>query len=173
MPNLVLIQNTYTDNASLFRVLEYVLRTGIIGGYALDPEHAYQQMMMVKKAFHKTGGVQLKHFFVSLSNRDMERAGIDDLLRLGFQIGKKLGEYQLAYGVHMNTNHLHLHCVMNTVSFVDGHKFSAGLQAFWRIRALLQMRFPKTNVGIYYSYPTSSLNRYSGDDRYDEFLKLF
>ena len=115
MPNLVLIQNSYPDNASLFRVLAYVLKTGIVGGYALDPEYAYQQMMMVKKAFHKLGGVQLKHFFISLSYRDMERTNINDLLNLGFQIGKELGEYQLAYGVHMNTNHLHLHCVMNTV----------------------------------------------------------
>ena len=70
----------------------------------------------------------------------MERFGIDDLLSLGFQIGKKLVGYQLAYSVHTDKNHFHLHCVMNTVSFVDGHKFSSGMPAFWKIRKLLQRR---------------------------------
>lgn len=56
MPNIILIQNDYPDASVLLNVLNYAFRSGMIGGYALDPNEAYRQMMMVKEAYHKTGG---------------------------------------------------------------------------------------------------------------------
>lgn len=53
MPKIVLIENNYPTSESLYRVLNYVLRSDLIGGYALDPVHAYRQMMMLKKLIIK------------------------------------------------------------------------------------------------------------------------
>ena len=171
MSNIILIENTYPDSASLSSVLNYIFRSGIIGGYALDPQNAYHQMMMVKRAFHKEDGVQLKHFVVSFSTAEMYRYDTDDLLRLGFEIGQLFQEYQLAYAIHYDTEHIHLHCVMNTVSFVDGHKYSGGLSLFWALRKKLERRFPRSDVGIYRSLPNSSLNRYSNTNE-DYLLRI-
>ena len=103
MPNILLIENTYPDPASLSRVLNYIFRSNIIGGYALDPQNASHQMMLVKRAFHKEDGVQLKHFVVSFSTAEMYRYDTDDLLHLGFEIGQLFQEYQLAYAIHYDS----------------------------------------------------------------------
>ena len=34
--------------------------------------------------------------------------------------------YQICYGVHLNTDDLHIHFALNTVSFIDGKLFSEG-----------------------------------------------
>ena len=68
MPNILVVRNTYPDLPALKRVLRYVDKTQFLGGYAVDPDFAFDQMRLVKEAYHKTEGVQLKHFIVSFSN---------------------------------------------------------------------------------------------------------
>ena len=49
MPNIILIQNEYLDSESLLHVLNYVLDSDTVGGYALSTNHASSEMMMVKQ----------------------------------------------------------------------------------------------------------------------------
>ena len=161
MPNIVLVQNDYPDQGSLSRVINYITKSDIIGGYAVDPYHAFRQMEMVKSAFHKNGGIQLKHFFITFSLDEALRIDLDQVLDLGFQVGRLFQEYQLVYAVHLDGSHLHLHCVMNAVSFLDGHKYSDGLAGFWKLKTMLNQKFPKSDIGLYRSYPNSEYNTYS------------
>lgn len=165
MPNVIIINQDYYDAISLKNVTNYVKRLGIFGGYALDPSHAFDQMILVKRKFHKTNGIQLKHFLISFSNSEMYRLDFDDLLNIGFQTGVLFAEYQMVYGVHYDTAHFHLHVAMNTVSFVDGHKYSDGLAVFWKLKSWLQQMFPKSLVNVYYSIP-NTVNEFSftGED---------
>lgn len=163
MPNIILVNRDYLDANALKNATTYVMRLGIIGGYAIDPNHAYDQMMLIKTAFHKTEGVQLKHFVVTFSTRELYRLDFDDILNLGFQIGKFFGEYQMVYGVHYDTDHFHLHCALNTVSFVDGHKYCDGLSGFWELKKMLQQLFPRSYVNIFRSFP-GTINEYSFTD---------
>lgn len=48
MPDVILIRNQYPDAAALHRVLDYVCRSGMIGGYAVDPVYAFREFMLVK-----------------------------------------------------------------------------------------------------------------------------
>lgn len=171
MPNIILIRNNYSDRASLLRVINYVTRSDIIGGYALDPDHAYRQMEMVKVAYHKEDGLQLKHFVVTFSHAEAFRTGVDELLDLGFQIGCLFREYQMVYAVHLDAMHLHLHIVMNTVSFRDGHKYRDGVAGFWKLKNLLWQTFSTAEPGIYESYANSTYNRYSYSSE-DELLRI-
>lgn len=93
MPNLLIVRNSYLDLGSVQRLLNYVLRTSFYGGYAIDPEQAYDQMRLVKEAYHKTEGVQLKHFLLTFSHEEMMHLDFKDLLELGFQVGKVLERY--------------------------------------------------------------------------------
>ena len=90
MPNLLIVRNSYPDLESVQRLLNYVLRTSFYGGYAIDPEQAYDQMRLVKEAYHKTEGVQLTHFLLTVSHEEMMHLDFKDLLELGFQVGKVL-----------------------------------------------------------------------------------
>lgn len=171
MPNIILIQNDYLTEQSLSKVLNYVTRSAIIDGYAVDPRYAYQQMKMIKKASHKEDGVQLKHFIIAFSHEEAFNVSMDDLMDLGFQIGSFFREYQMVYAVHLDSSHLHLHCVMNTVSFLTGHKYSNGHSDFWGLKSMLQHKYPNSIIGLYTSFPNSRLNRFSFSDE-DYILKL-
>ena len=143
MPNLLIVRNSYPDLESVQRLLNYVLRTSFYGGYAIDPEYAFDQMRLVKEAYHKTEGVQLKHFLLTFSHEEMMHLDFKDLLELGFQVGKVLERYQIVYCIHLDSDYIHMHFVMNTVSFEDGKKYSDGLVGFQRIKDFLEKRFPK------------------------------
>ena len=143
MPNLLIVRNSYLDLGSVQRLLNYVLRTSFYGGYAIDPEQAYDQMRLVKEAYHKTEGVQLKHFLLTFSHEEMMHLDFKDLLELGFQVGKVLERYQIVYCIHLDSDYIHMHFVMNTVSFEDGKKYSDGLVGFQRVKDFLEKRFPK------------------------------
>lgn len=143
MPNLLIVRNSYPDLGSVQRLLNYVLRTPFYGGYAIDPEQAYDQMRLVKEAYHKTEGVQLKHFLLTFSHEEMMHLDFKDLLELGFQVGKVLERYQIVYCIHLDSDYIHMHFVMNTVSFEDGKKYSDGLVGFQRVKDFLEKRFPK------------------------------
>lgn len=160
MPNLILVRNEYQDYRALRRVLTYVLRSNLYGGYGIDPSRAYEQMVFVKEAYHKKSGVQLKHFFITFHDREMLYVGFEDILQLGFDVGKYFGEYQMAYGIHLDSNHVHLHFVMNTTSFMDGHKYSDGLSKFNALCRYLRERFPRFEVHLFQS------GYYSADDPY-------
>lgn len=148
MPNLLIVRNSYPDLGSVQRLLNYVLRTSFYGGYAIDPEQAYDQMRLVKEAYHKTEGVQLKHFLLTFSHEEMMHLDFKDLLELGFQVGKVLERYQIVYCIHLDSDYIHMHFVMNTVSFEDGKKYSDGLVGFQRIKDFLEKRFPKWNTQL-------------------------
>lgn len=148
MPNLLIVRNSYPDLESVQRLLNYVLRTSFYGGYAIDPEQAYDQMRLVKEAYHKTEGVQLKHFLLTFSHEEMMHLDFKDLLELGFQVGKVLERYQIVYCIHLDSDYIHMHFVMNTVSFEDGKKYSDGLVGFQRVKDFLEKRFPKWNTQL-------------------------
>ena len=158
MPNLILVRNEYQDYRALRRVLTYVLRSNLYGGYGIDPARAYEQMVFLKEAYHKKCGVQLKHFFITFRDREMLYVGFEDILQLGFDVGKYFGEYQMVYGIHLDSNHVHLHFVMNTTSFRDGHKYSDGLSKFNALCRYLRERFPRFEVHLFQS------GHYSADD---------
>lgn len=148
MPNLLIVRNSYPDLESVQRLLNYVLRTSFYGGYAIDPEQAYDQMRLVKEAYHKAEGVQLKHFLLTFSHEEMMHLDFKDLLELGFQVGKVLERYQIVYCIHLDSDYIHMHFVMNTVSFEDGKKYSDGLVGFQRVKDFLEKRFPKWNTQL-------------------------
>jgi hypothetical protein len=115
-------------------------------------------MKLIKSAFYKRSGVQLKHFIVSFSNEDMCRLSVEEMMDLAWQISAYLKEYQIVYGVHLDTDHTHIHFVMNTVSFEDGHKFSDGLLPFRKVCTALKAQYPYSKVHLCYSDPRVDKN---------------
>lgn len=71
MPNVVIVRNTYPDDAALNNVIHYALnKAAFYGGHGITPEigAAQMQMQFVKRAFYQTDALQLKHFFITYSH---------------------------------------------------------------------------------------------------------
>lgn len=164
MPNVILIRNQYPDKESLFRVLEYALSGIIVGGYGTNPDYAYSQMMMVKQAYRKTDGVQLKHFALSFSHHEFMELDWEDVLKIAYATCHIFCEYQIAFSIHVNADHIHVHFVMNTVSFLDGRKYAAGHTKFYEVLAMLKSEFPQFENHFFQSRKYSEGSPYSIDD---------
>ncbi|MCI6435888.1 MAG: relaxase/mobilization nuclease domain-containing protein [Clostridiales bacterium] len=170
MPNVILIRNEYPDTRSLYHVIDYVLGKAVIrGGYGVDCDitSAKEQMHFVKQAFHKTERLQLKHFIISFAGSEAALVDFDEFLQLGFLTGQLFREYQMVYGVHLDGSHIHMHFVMNTTSFLDGHQYCDGLSMFNRMCDLLRDRYPRYSVHLCTSRHFSKGKPYTKADFYD------
>ena len=43
-------------------------------------------------------------------------------------------EYQIAYAVHTNTSNVHIHMVMNQVSYLDGHRYEGKKKDYYAFK---------------------------------------
>lgn len=163
MPNIILIKNEYNNTTALRNVLAYVLRKSIIyGGYGLDVNYAFEQMCLVKEVYHKTDGCQLLHVIIAFKAHELQFINFDGMTELCYMIGDLLKRHQMVYAVHCHNTSAHLHLAINTINFVDGRRLSDANSALYKIKALLRNRLPRCCANIYYSYPNSECNRYTG-----------
>lgn len=85
-------------------------------------DNVVQEMMETKRIFDKENGVLGYHGFQSFCEGEVTP-------EIAHKIGIKLAEelwgdrFQVVVTTHLNTNHIHNHFVLNSVSFVDGMKY--------------------------------------------------
>lgn len=151
MPDVILIRNQYPDAAALHRVLDYVCRSKMIGGYAVDPVYAFREFMLVKSAYQNIDGRQLLHFIVSFSTTVAYRLSADDMLALGYDICHLFPRHQVVYALHTDSAHCHLHFVVNSVSFEDGKSTSADSMIFPgpRFSARMLSAFERAHLPVF------------------------
>ena len=78
-------------------------------------------MQMTKQRFRKTGGTQFCHFVQSFSADDDITPQEVNAIGLEFA-QRQFSDFEVVVAIHVDTGHLHNHFVVNSVSFVDGHK---------------------------------------------------
>lgn len=139
---LKIISKSDADKGYLKNAVDYITRnieTIYYGGVNICPERAYKQMRKVKKYYGKTGGNQLVHFIVCFDEyvRDMGKT-VDYARRIAEYYKSK---YQIIFGIHSEVrsnngggvkSQLHVHFIMNTVSFKDGRMFAEGKGDIYR-----------------------------------------
>lgn len=87
-----------------------------------DEKIAFKEMVKTKKHFGKDKGIVGYHGFQSFPEGEVTP-------KVAHEIGVKLAEelwgdkYEVLVSTHINTNHIHNHFVINSVSFVDGKKY--------------------------------------------------
>ena len=93
-----------------------------VSGINCSPETAYEEMIITKKEFHKEDGILAFHAFQSFAENEVDA-------KTCHEIGIKLAEemwgdrFEVVVSTHLNTNHLHNHFVINSVSFKDGKRY--------------------------------------------------
>lgn len=127
MPNIKIAPGDYLNGDALEReIYGYVYpQAFIIGGLAVDPNFAVEQMRMIKEVWNQTAGKQLHHFILSFS--PWESSKITDVRKLE-KLAYSVCEYfadtnQIVFGIHDN-GRLHVHFVINSVNYLTGKKFT-------------------------------------------------
>ena len=126
MPVLKIV-NGYDNIDAPEKLIDYILRKSrFFGGCAVDVNHAAEQMHFVKAVWNAADGRQMYHFIVSFSDKELYSIDIDDAIGLAESICNYLGEErQIIYGIHLDTDNLHIHFALNTVSYLNGRRYAS------------------------------------------------
>ena len=146
MPILKIIEESYSNKDAMVNVINYICRGPFIGGLGVNPNCAALQMSLVKYVWYKTGGRQVRHFIVSFAGN--ESTDPDELMAYGYAIANYYYEkgFQVVFGVHTNTGHLHIHFAVNTVNFRNGYMYGDGWSDAGLLRKYIQDLMPRWAV---------------------------
>ena len=117
----------YFDEMAKEDVISYVIDDNKMihnysGGVQVDEHDIAGSMKQVSAHFQKETGVQIRHFIISFESYELSNPLIVN--EIAMHVVRYLGkEYQAIYAVHENTESLHIHIIMNSVSYIDGHRY--------------------------------------------------
>jgi len=130
----------YLDE-DLYNALHYVEndektdRRIYVAGINCPKQRAYEAMTAVKRRFGKTGGTVAWHGFQSFEEGEVTP---DEAFEIGKETARRMwgDKYQVVVTVHLNTDNLHCHFVVNPVSFKDGSRFQNKVYNHRRLREI-------------------------------------
>lgn len=97
-----------------------------------DPRKAVEQIKAVQKFFKKTDGRKMYHYILSFPD---EIKDAKEVYEAGLEIMNKFfNEYQTIFAVHEDTDHLHIHFVFNSVSYLTGKKWCINFKEFYWLK---------------------------------------
>lgn len=98
-------------------------------------QRAYESMMATKRRFGKLGGNVAYHGYQSFAEGEVT---LEEAHRIGLETAKRMwGEdYEVVVTTHLNTENIHNHFVVNSVSFRTGRKFENHISDHYRLREI-------------------------------------
>lgn len=116
---------------TLYGVLEYVsdnkkTSPELIFGIGVNPQRAFEEMMLVKQLHIKERQRQYKQIILSFDEEESSKLPISQLLQIGLQVGEFWGkDYQVLGAIHTDGRNTHIHYIVNSVNIHTGRKFTS------------------------------------------------
>ena len=145
MATLNYIQEHKQSPSAMRGVIEYCLQKQktddpesgqrLIGGIHCSGETAYDEFMLTKQVFGKTGGVNFYQYTQSFDSRDTISSADAHALALEFAERAWPG-HEVLVCTHCDTDNPHSHFVINSVGWEDGRKLRQMPAGFQKLRDL-------------------------------------
>lgn len=96
---------------------------------------AYEQMIATKQRYGKTGGNVAYHGFQSFRTGEVTP---EEAHQIGIETAREMwgSEYEIVVTTHLNTENIHNHMVVNSVSFRTGRKFENHISDHHKLREI-------------------------------------
>ena len=96
--------------------------TAFVTGINCSKHNAYHEMVAVKRRFGERGKNIAYHGYQSFAEGEVTP---EEAHQIGVETARKMwgAKYQVVVTTHLNTDNIHNHFVVNSVSFTDGKKF--------------------------------------------------
>ena len=129
MATFTAIKNKKQTTGVLGGVLKYVQQekktraSGLrfVTGHNCVPQSAYTEMMTTKRRFKKTDGRQFYHFVQSFAETDALTP--QEANAIGLELAQReFPDFEVVVATHLDTNHIHNHLVVSSVSCETGRK---------------------------------------------------
>lgn len=114
------------SNASITTAIQYIERPcktekALVTGISCSPGSAATEMMVTKKIWGKTAGRSYDHYVQSFAPE--EKISPKEAHAIAVEWAQKeFSGFEVMIATHTDTQHLHSHILVNTVSYLDGHK---------------------------------------------------
>ena len=156
-----------TRKTRLDTIIKYIMngekteKMMYVSGVNCRPDTSIQEMQDTKKRFDKEDGIISYHLIQSFDGKEISPKKCHEL---GLQYAKELfgDDFQFVVATHLNTDNVHNHIVINSVSFKSGNKFYSNRETkdFIRITSdficrengLNVIKTPWKNKGYYKLY---------------------
>lgn len=104
-----------------------------VSGINCEPDSAYQEMQDAKMFYHKEDKILAFHGYQSFVQGEVSP---EVAHKIGVQLANEMwgDRFQVVVTTHLNTNHIHNHLVLNSVSFKDGLKYYSNRTNTARLR---------------------------------------
>jgi hypothetical protein len=98
-------------------------------------EKAYEQMTATKQRYGKLGGNVAYHCFKSFRTGEVTP---EDAHQIGLETARAMwgNDYEIVVTTHLNTENIHNHMIVNSVSFRTGRKFENHISDHLRLREI-------------------------------------
>ena len=158
-----------------------------VSGINCIPDTAFYEMKNVKKQFFKTEGIECFHAIQSFVKDEVTP---EQAHEIGVKLANELwGEkFQVIVSTHLNTDNIHNHFVINSVSFIDGKKFCNTKRDYALMRKTSDRLCKEYGLSVlkqeekYNKYATSNLYKelmrdsidyaIASSKDYDEFIQI-
>lgn len=106
-----------------------------VSGINCPKKRAYEQMMTTKRRYGKLGGNVAYHGYQSFQSGEVTP---EEAHRIGIETAKRMwgDDYEIVVTTHLNTNNIHNHFVVNSVSFKTGRKFENHISDHYKLREI-------------------------------------
>lgn len=104
-----------------------------VSGVNCSAAFAYREMVAVKQRFGERGKVIAYHGYQSFKTGEVTP---EEAHQIGLETARRMWgkDFQVLVTTHLNTDNLHCHFVVNSVSFQDGHKFRNSIEQHRELR---------------------------------------
>ena len=134
------IDKNYVDS-DLYAALQYAAddkktdERMYVSGINCNAKRAYERMTATKKRFGKTGGNVAYHGYQSFQTGEVTP---EEAHKIGIETARRMwdGNYEIVVTTHLNTDNIHNHFVINSVSFKTGRKFENHISDHYRLREI-------------------------------------
>lgn len=125
MAKFIIFKNDYDTLTAIQNVFGYVGNSskscGYVGAQNMLINNSTEQVNAVNKYFYNNTKKKVIHFVIAFAQEDY--ISTEEAFNTGYEVCALLPEYQIKFGVHQDTDNLHIHFAMNPTSLIDGHKF--------------------------------------------------
>lgn len=129
MPFIKFVHEKYPTKTDMINLLGYIAgRFEFVSGLGISTdciESVFCEFEYVKRYWNKAeeGRRQAVHMIVSFENTKLS---LDSICEIAWKIASIFGNnFQVLYGIHMDTFHPHIHFAINTIGYMDGRMFTA------------------------------------------------
>ena len=139
------IEKTKIDNSEIYMDLHNFNESAIfdynneqecyVSSLNCSTHRTYKDMMITKDTFNKKDGILGFHAFQSFKEGEVTP---DKAHLIGMKLAEEMwgDRFEVIVTTHINTNHIHNHFVINSVSFKDGKKYYDNRENYAKLRHL-------------------------------------